>query len=250
MIIARVPSGIPGLDPLIEGGIPSNSTIALRAEPSNATEHFQQQFIAEGLKLGSPAVYCCLSRPVANVINSMKLQGFDVLEAVANDQLVFLDCYSLQKRNAVLGVDPAIHKKIVIVTEVDDETALQDGLASAVERIHNLKGVRAVCESIPGTLTGKTAIEVMRWGRKAFGDLRAYDTLALHTFPSGIREDLFNVMAHDFDAIIEIRVDRTMDRVRHYLSVQKMRMTTVPTKMLEIETEQPLISIKNIQKIT
>jgi KaiC/GvpD/RAD55 family RecA-like ATPase len=250
MIIPRVPSGIPGLDTLIEGGIPTNSTIALRAEPSNTTEHFQQQFIAEGLKQGLPAVYCCLSRPVASVIENMKHQGFEVLEAVANDQLVFLDCYSMQKRTAVLGVNPAIQKKIVTVPDVDDETMLQDGLASAVERIHDLKGLRAVCESIPGTLTTQSAIEVMRWGRKAFGDLRAFDTVALHTFPNGVREDLFNVMAHDFDAIIEIRVDRTADRVRHYLSIQKMRMTTVPTKMLEIDTEQPLISIKTIQKIT
>ena len=250
MIIPRVPSGIPGLDPLIEGGIPTNSTIALRAEPSNTTEHFQQQFIAEGLKHGVPAVYCCLSRPVASVINSMKHQGFDVLEAVANDQLVFLDCYSVHRRTSVLGVDPAIQKKIVVVTEVDDERLLQDGLASAVERISNLKGLRTVCESVPGTLTTQSAIEVMRWGRKAFGDLRAFDTLALHTFPNGVREELFSVMAHDFDAVIEIRVDRTADRVRHYLSIEKMRMTTVPTKMLEIETEGPLISLKTVQKIT
>jgi KaiC/GvpD/RAD55 family RecA-like ATPase len=249
MIIARVPSGIPGLDSLIEGGIPTNSTIALRAEPSNTTEHFQQQFIAEGLKHGFPAVYCCLSRPVASVINSMKHQGFDVLEAVANDQLIFLDCYSLQRRTSVIGVDPAIQKKIVTVTEVDDERMLQDGLANAVERISNLKGLRAVCESVPGTLTARSAIEVMRWGRKAFGDLRAFDTLTLHTFPTGVREELFSVMAHDFDAIIEIRVDRTVDRVRHHISVQKMRMTTVPAKMMEIETEGPLISLKTIQKI-
>lgn len=250
MIIARVPSGIPGLDPLIEGGIPTNSTIALRAEPSNTTEHFQQQFLAEGLKHGFPAVYCCLSRPASSVINSMKHQGFDVLEAVANDQLIFLDCYSLQKRTAVLGVDPAIQKKIVTVTEVDDEDALQNGLANAVERINNLKGLRAVCESVPGTLTTRSAIEVMRWGRKAFGDLRAFDTLALHTFPSGVREELFSVMAHDFDAIIEIRVDRAIDHVRYYLSIQKMRMTAVPARMLEIETEEPLISLKTTQKIT
>jgi len=250
MIIPRVPSGIPGLDPLIEGGIPTNSTIALRAEPSNTTEHFQQQFIAEGLKHGVPAVYCCLSRPVASVINSMKHQGFDVLEAVANDQLVFLDCYSVHRRTSVLGVDPAIQKKIVVVTEVDDERLLQDGLASAVERISNLKGLRTVCESVPGTLTTQSAIEVMRWGRKAFGDLRAFDTLALHTFPNGVREELFSVMAHDFDAIFEIRVDRTTDHVRHYLSIQKMRMTTVPARMLEFDIEQPIISLRNVQKIT
>jgi KaiC/GvpD/RAD55 family RecA-like ATPase len=90
----------------------------------------------------------------------------------------------------------------------------------------------------------------MRWGRRAFGDLRAFDTLTLHTFPSDVREELFSVMAHDFDAIIEIRVDRSLERVRHYLSVQKMRMTIVPAKMLEIETDGPLMSLKTVQKIT
>lgn len=249
MIIARVPSGIPGLDPLIQGGIPTNSTIALRAEPSNPTEYFQQQFIAEGLKHGFPAVYCCLSRPVANVIRSMRHQGFDVIESVANDQLIFLDLYSLHKRTSAMGVDQAIQKKIVSVTDVDDERMLQDGLATAVERISNLKGLRAVCENVPGTLTAKSAIEVMRWGRKAFGDLRAFETLTLHTFPVGLREELFGLMAHDFDAIIELKADRSADRVHYYLNIQKMRMTSVPQKMYELDTEGPLLSLKTVQKI-
>lgn len=250
MIVARVPSGIPGLDSLIQGGIPSNSTIALRAEPSNPTECFQQQFVTEGLKQGFPAVYCCLSRPVANVIRSMKHQEYDVLEAIANDQLVFLDCYSLHKRNSGMGVDQSIQKKIVSVTEVDDERMLQDGLATAVERIHDLKGLRAVCESVPATLTSKTAIDMMRWGRKAFSDLRAFETLTLHTFPLGIREELFSLMAHDFDAIMEIRVERNAERIKHYLSIQKMRMTTIPQRMFELDTESTLLSVTTHEKIT
>src|SRR4030042_6248326 len=94
MIVPRVPSGIPGLDSLIEGGIPSNTTIALRAEPSNHVEYFLQQFISEGLKMGSPAVYCCLTRPPSTLIRRLGLQGVDVLEYLANDQLITLDCHS------------------------------------------------------------------------------------------------------------------------------------------------------------
>jgi len=251
MMIERAPSGIPGLDVLFQGGFPTNSTIALRAEPSNPTEYFQQQFIAEGLKHGSPAVYCCLSRPAANVIRSFKHQGFDILEQVANDQLVFLDCYSMHKNNSTMGVDPAIQKKIISVTEVDDEKMMQDGLASAVERIPNLKGLRAVCESVPGTLTSRSAVDVMRWGRRAFGDLRAFETLALHTFPLGVREELFALMAHDFDGVVEIRVERTTEHVRYYLNIQKMRMTEVPLKMFELEMDGEILSIKTaVQKIT
>jgi KaiC/GvpD/RAD55 family RecA-like ATPase len=250
MIVARAPSGIPGLDALIQGGIPTNSTIALRAEPCNATEHFQQQFIAEGLKQGHPAIYCCLSRPAATVINGLKHQGFDVLEQIANDQLVLLDCYSLHARTSTMGVDPAIQKKIISVTDVDDEGKLQDGLASAVERMSNFKNLRTVCENVAGTLTSKSAIEVMRWGRRAFADVRAFETLNLHTFPSGVREDLFNVMAHDFDAVIEIKADQSSERIRYFLNILKMRMTAIPHKVFELDTDSRLLSIRAIQKIT
>ena len=250
MEVVRATSGIPGLDELIQGGIPTNSTIALRAEPCNATEFFQQQFIAEGLKHGHPAVYCCLSRPAATVINGFKHQGFDVLEQIANDQLVLLDCYSMHPRTSTMGVDQAIQKKIISVTDVDDEGKLQDGLATAVERLSNLKSLRTVCENIAGTLTSSSAIEVMRWGRRAFADLRAYETLNLHTFPAGVREDLFDVMSHDFDSVIEIRADQTPDRIRYILNILKMRMTTIPHKMFELETDSNMLSIRSVQKIT
>ncbi|MBE0518474.1 MAG: hypothetical protein IH630_04530 [Thermoplasmata archaeon] len=250
MIIARVPFGVHGLDTLLQGGIPTNSTVAIRAEPSNFTECILQQFIAEGVKHGFPAIYCCLSRPPASLIRSMKQQGFDVLEPVANDQLIILDCYSLHKRTSAMGVDQEIQNKIITVTEVDDERMLQDGLASAVERLPNLKGLRAVCESVPGTLTGRTPIEIMRWGRRAFADLRAFETVVIHTFPMGIREELFSMMAHDFDGVMEIRTDRAGDRIRHYLSIPKMRMTTVPQKLFELEMEDNLVLLKSVQKIT
>lgn len=249
MIINRVPCGIPGLDGVLQGGIPTNSTIALRTDPSNYTEYILQQFVAEGLKHGAPAIYCCLSRPVATFVQSMKQQGFDVLESVANDHLVILDCYSIQRRSSAVGVDQTIQKKVISVPEVDDERILQDGLATAVERMSNLKGLRAVCESVPGTLTRKSAIEIMRWGRRAFADLRAFDTVAFHEFPMGVREELFSLMAHDFDGILELRTERVGDSLRHYLSIPKMRMTNVPHRLYELDMDNDKVVLRTIQKI-
>ncbi len=250
MIVSRAPSGLPGLDALIHGGIPVNSTVALRAEPSNPTEYFQQQFLVEGLKRGAPAIYCCTNRPVGNVIRSLWHQGFDVLEQVANDQLVFLDCYSMTKETVAIGVDQWVHKKILHVSQTDDEKQLQEVLAEAVDRLHTLRGLRTVCESVPATLRGSSAVEIMRWGRKAFGELRAFDTVTLHTFPIGVRDELFTLMAQDFDAVIDITPDRSTDRVRYYLGIQKMRMTDLPVKLFELETEGSLLTLKTIQKIT
>ena len=250
MIVTRVPSGVPGLDAVLQGGIPTNSSLALRTESSNFAEAFQQQFIAEGLKLGFPALYCCLTRSAASVINNMKHQGFDVAEHVANDELVFLDCYSAHKRTSTIGVDKEIQDKIVSVADIDDEKILQDGLATAVERVSDIKGLRAVCENVAGTLTSRSPVEMMRWGRRAFGDLRAFQTVVLHTFPIGMRMQLFNVMAPDFDGVFELRIERGTDRVRHFLGIQKMRMTIVPPKMHELDMANGIVTLKTIQKIT
>ncbi|MBN1677468.1 MAG: hypothetical protein JW880_02915 [Candidatus Thermoplasmatota archaeon] len=250
MIVSRVPSGLPGLDSFIQGGIPVNSTIALRAEPSNPTECFQQQFIVEGLRMGAPAIYCCTNRPVGNVIRSLQHQGFDVTRHVMSDQLVFLDCYSVAKETFAIGIDQAIQKKILHVEQMDEEGMLQEGLAEAVDRLSTLKGLRSVCESVPATLKGSSAVDVMRWGRKAFGELRAFDTVTLHTFPIGVRDELFSLMVEDFDAVIDISIDRNADRMKYYLSIQKMRLTEVPVKTFELETEGNILTLKTVQKIT
>jgi KaiC/GvpD/RAD55 family RecA-like ATPase len=65
-----------------------------------------------------------------------------------------------------------------------------------------------------------------------------------------VREDLFNVMAHDFDAVIEIKADQSSDRIRYFLNILKMRMTAIPHKVFELDTDSSLLSIRTVQKIT
>lgn len=173
-----------------------------------------------------------------------------MLEQIANDQLVLLDCYSMHSRTSTMGVDKAIHKKIISVTDVDDEDRLQNGLSTAVERLSDLKNLRTVCENVAGTLTDRSAVDVMRWGRRAFADLRAFETLNLHTFPTGVRDDLFKVMAHDFDAVIEIKADQSSERIRYFLNILKMRMTAIPHNLFDLDTDSNLLSVRTVQKIT
>jgi len=250
MNAGRTPTGIRGLDTVLQGGYPVNSSLALKAEPSNVTEYFQQQFVAEGLKQGSQAIYCCVCRSAASAINSMRHQGFDVLEPVANDQLIFVDCYTGSKRMSTIGVDKALQRKVIVVENPDDERLLQAGLASAVERVTSLKSLRAVCESVPATLSAKSAIEMMRWGRKTFGDLRAFSTVTMHTFPTGMRRELLEAMAQDFDGVMELRSERAFDRVRYYLDIHKMRMCDPLLRLHELDVEKAQLMLKTVQKIT
>jgi circadian clock protein KaiC len=58
MLIERVPSGVDGLDPLIEGGFPKGSLILLAGNPGTGKTIFGSRFLCRGAeKLGQNGIY-------------------------------------------------------------------------------------------------------------------------------------------------------------------------------------------------
>jgi hypothetical protein len=49
---------------------------------------------------------------------------------------------------------------------------------------------------------------------------------------------------------MDLSADRNSERVHYHLNIQKMRLTEVPMKIFELETEGALLTLKSIQKIT
>ena len=53
----RVPTGVVGLDPLLEGGIPKGRSILVTGEPGTGKTIFALQFLYDGLKRGEKGVF-------------------------------------------------------------------------------------------------------------------------------------------------------------------------------------------------
>jgi KaiC/GvpD/RAD55 family RecA-like ATPase len=47
----RIPTGIPGLDPMIEGGFPVGKSYLVTGEPGSGKTIFCMQYILQGLRL-------------------------------------------------------------------------------------------------------------------------------------------------------------------------------------------------------
>ncbi len=75
--IERIPTGIPGLDELIEGGFVKGSTVLVTGGTGTGKTTFCAQFIWEGLKRGEPGVYISLEEDVEDVKDDLKRFGFD-----------------------------------------------------------------------------------------------------------------------------------------------------------------------------
>lgn len=73
----RVPTGIPGLDELLEGGFVKGSTILVTGGTGTGKTTFCAQFIREGLKRNEPGVYITMEEDPEDIKEDLKRFGFN-----------------------------------------------------------------------------------------------------------------------------------------------------------------------------
>src|ERR1044071_9340556 len=91
MAIERVPTGVPGLDQLIEGGIPKGRLVLVTGEPGTGKTIFCLQFLAEGLARGEKVIYVAADEQPFDVVEQAVSLGWDFEKYVENKQLAMLN---------------------------------------------------------------------------------------------------------------------------------------------------------------
>lgn len=92
MPLVRAPSGIPGLDELIEGGFPVPSTVLVAGEPGTGKTTFSVQSLFDVARHGEVGIYlAAISEPPWVVQSFLSNFGFYDPELVDSQQVVFAD---------------------------------------------------------------------------------------------------------------------------------------------------------------
>jgi len=68
----RMPTGVPGLDRLVEGGFVRGSMYLIAGQTGTGKSIFSMQYLLEGLKRGESCVYLSLEQKVDEIIQDMK----------------------------------------------------------------------------------------------------------------------------------------------------------------------------------
>lgn len=84
----RIPSGIPGLDRLIEGGFVKGSTILVSGAAGTGKSIFCAQFLWEGLKRGEDCMYITLEERPEDIIGDVKRFGWDLEKYIDSKKLI------------------------------------------------------------------------------------------------------------------------------------------------------------------
>lgn len=86
----RIPTGIQGLDAIIQGGFPEKSITLVSGPPGAGKSIFCFQFLYESVQKGEKVLYLTLDKKEDGVVYQTKKIGFDFQEAIENGQAKFL----------------------------------------------------------------------------------------------------------------------------------------------------------------
>ena len=117
----RVPTGIPGFDEMLSGGVPRGQLALLLGEAGVGKTIFSSQFLAAGLSRGENGVYVSLKDSKSRFMAQGKLSGWDFESAERDGKFAFVNWSPL---------------------EIDEDDFSVDGFLTATEK--SVKSVNAV----------------------------------------------------------------------------------------------------------
>jgi KaiC/GvpD/RAD55 family RecA-like ATPase len=90
--IARIKSGIPGLDEVLEGGLPRNYAYTVVGAPGSGKTVMGAQFLYRGAtQHGDNGVYVSLEEPTHSIANTMLRFNWNLFDLESQGKLVLLD---------------------------------------------------------------------------------------------------------------------------------------------------------------
>ena len=213
----RVDSGIPGLDELLNGGIPARNVVLLSGGPGTGKTIFGQQFLYHGLTKGEPGVLVALEEHPAQIISNMLNFGWDVRKHQAEGIFEIVDAFTG-------GVGEYAKRERYVVKSVDDVPTFIDVVREA---IRDLKAQRVVIDSVTTLYLTKPAVarSVVMTLKRVLAGLGCTSILVSQV---SVGERGFGGpgVEHAADGIIRLDLDEVDGELKRSLIIWKMRGTS------------------------
>lgn len=220
----RIPSGVPGLDRLIEGGYVKGSSILVSGSAGTGKTIFGVQFLLEGVRQGEKVLFITLGEPADDIRKDVIRFGWD-LEKLENEKKFFLK-------------------------EQDPFRATMESVTNVADEIKDLGAKRVVIDSSTAIgLYTKDAFQVRKTLFQLLTAIRKVGATVM--FTSEISEDSkilssFGMEEFISDAVIILHYLGIGESIYNSIQVRKMRRTKHEKDIYPMEIGENGIIIKKV----
>src|SRR5438094_210001 len=112
----RLPTGVPGFDAMVQGGLPVGSSVVLQGPPGQEKLRFALMFLAEGLKSGGSALVVTSSQSPDAVIADLRELGVN-LDSVTNENRLRVGDWYPSSEETVKDTEPDPTFRVLEISE-------------------------------------------------------------------------------------------------------------------------------------
>ena len=118
----RVPSGVPGFDELVEGGLLPRRLYVVSGPPGSGKTTFSSQFITQGAKQGENCLYITMHETKEELMQDMSGYEFGFDRAVQSENVQFLNLVTEAGKRTItqFGSDGGLTNRLVAFIESND----------------------------------------------------------------------------------------------------------------------------------
>ncbi|MDO8427624.1 MAG: ATPase domain-containing protein [Candidatus Diapherotrites archaeon] len=119
--IERMPTGVRGLDDLMEGGLPKNSMILVTGKTGTGKTTLGLSFLMQGIQEGEPVCFVTLEESIDSIVTQLELFGWPAREYIREKKLTL--------------VQPALYDFEKLLLEIEDSVVRSKSTRLVIDSI-------------------------------------------------------------------------------------------------------------------
>ncbi len=206
----------PMLGDLVEFGQLTQVSIMLLGPIGSGKTTYAEGYLAEGLRLGFPAVFVTTDVSPRVIRNDMSRHGWSIEDYEESGQFVFIDGYSER-----MGAPQS--KSSYSLAKVDDISELGIVLSEVLE---NLVVARVVIDSLSTLILHSNPAKMPRAVQRLSGRLKQGSHSIMYILEEGVHDDkTYATFSYIADAVLRFRIEDSDSGPSHYVRMERMRGT-------------------------
>ena len=257
----RCPTGIPGLDDLIEGGFPRNRSILLSGTCGSGKTTFAIQFLVNGIiQYNEPGILISLEQDPKELKSDMLKYGFDLQRLENEGKLIIIDAslarVGITKLDEAMASSSFVDQPEGSMSLLPDEFDMDKILEIVSSKTRRIGAKRAVFDSLPALdflfakkeeskikYAIRQTLLAINYRLKAGGltTLIITESVDEHASPHGVE-------SYVVDGAVTLTVNEALDD--RTIKIRKMRQTkhTLKPKMIDFTSKGIAVKASESEK--